>query len=61
MIADLGDKSLRIFDGNAESSALSPLGESDFWSDSNRTIGPQTSGRVARDGVFTSPSADGDE
>jgi hypothetical protein len=40
--------------------ALSPLGEADFWSDSNRAIGPQKSGRVAPTGVFSSRGGTGE-
>jgi hypothetical protein len=41
-----------------DDTALSSLGESDFQTPRG-SIGPQKSGRVSRDGAFTSPSADG--
>ena len=40
-------------------SALSP-GESDFWSDPNRTIGPLRSGRVERGGALTGRAGTGE-
>ena len=55
--ANLGELTPSQWEPPSNNLTLAPFGESDFRSDSNRTIGPQKSGRVARDGFFTSPSA----